>query len=325
MSLLRFVCKFMGTMASSGRKGHKLSILLYHRVLTGPDSLRPDEFDKNAFRLHMEVLSESFNVLPLDQAVELLRNGALPPRAVCITFDDGYSDNETVALPILLDLKLSATFFVATGFLDGGRMWNDSVIEAIRLADSGELDLSDAGLGKYTLHTDVDRHAAIVGLLNNLKYQKPADRDRLVEKIIINVGKTLPDNLMMTSEQVQRLAAAGMTIGAHTVHHPILKTLSDNEARFEIQQSCDKLEEIIGSPVTVFAYPNGRPETDYGQRDVTVLKDLGIKVAVSTAWGVCTHKSDLRQLPRFTPWDRTHGRFALRMLHNYSRTSADTV
>jgi len=311
--------------ASSGRQGGKLSILLYHRVLAEPDPLRPDEFDQEAFRLHMDVLSECFNVLPLNRAVELLQNGKLPPRAVSITFDDGYADNETVALPILLDLGLTATFFVATGFLDGGRMWNDSIIEAIRVADHKELDLSDVGLGTYTLNTDTDRLEAISGLLAKLKYQLPGEREISVERLVGAVGKSLPNNLMMTSEQVRRLAAAGMSIGAHTVHHPILTTLTDNEAQFEIRQSRDMLEAMIGSPVTVFAYPNGQPETDYGRRDIAVLEKLGIKVAVSTAWGVCTRGSDLRQLPRFTPWDRTSGRFALRMLHNYSRTSPDIV
>ncbi len=312
-------------MASTGRQGRKLAILLYHRVLSEPDPLRPDEFDKVAFQLQMEALSNCFNVLPLDRAVELLRNGALPPRAVSITFDDGYADNEAIALPILRDMGLTATFFVATGFLDGGRMWNDSVIEAIRLARSGSLDLSDAGLGVFELNTDRQRFAAIAAVLPKLKYQPPGERDVAVKRLIAGVGESLPDNLMMTSAQVRHLAASGMTIGAHTVCHPIVRNLTDDDAQVEIQRSRDTLEEITGSPVNVFAYPNGRPETDYGQRDVDLLGTLGFKAAVSTAWGVCSRRSDVMQLPRFTPWDRTSGRFVMRMLHNYTRTHPDIV
>ncbi len=75
--LTRSVCRLGGAVASTGRQGRKLAILLYHRVLSEPDPLRPDEFDKVAFQLQMEALSNCFNVLPLDRAVELLRNGGI--------------------------------------------------------------------------------------------------------------------------------------------------------------------------------------------------------------------------------------------------------
>src|ERR1044071_7430526 len=80
----------------------------------------------------------------------------LPKRALSITFDDGYADNYNVAAPILLRLGLAATFFVATGFLDGGCMFNDVVIEALRCAGGAELDLDDLGLGRHPLG-DPDR------------------------------------------------------------------------------------------------------------------------------------------------------------------------
>ena len=92
-----------------------------------------------------------FNVLPLALAVERLRQGDLPARALAITFDDGYADNAEVAAPILERLGLPATFFVTTGFLQGGCMWNDRVIEALRNCAADELDLSELGLGTLDL------------------------------------------------------------------------------------------------------------------------------------------------------------------------------
>ena len=72
-----------------------------------------------------------------------LQQGRLPPRALAITFDDGYADNRTVAAPLLERHGLPCTFFVATGFLDGGRMWNDTLIETVRRAPGQTLDLRD--------------------------------------------------------------------------------------------------------------------------------------------------------------------------------------
>ncbi len=74
-----------------------------------------------------------FNVMPLDAAVNALKKRNLPARAMAITFDDGYADNQVTALPILKQHGLSATFFIATGYLDGGRMWNEQSLCLLNL------------------------------------------------------------------------------------------------------------------------------------------------------------------------------------------------
>lgn len=321
----RSVISGAGNLASWSRSGRKLSILIYHRVLDDFDPLRPDEVDSSRFKLQMEALAENFNVLPFGRAVTLLKQNRLPPRAVSITFDDGYADNASVALPILSHLGLSATFFIATGYLDGGRMWNDSVIEAIRLADSGKLELNSIGFGSLDLIDEQDRLRAILSLLEKLKYLPLSERNNSVESIVETIGKSLPSDLMMTTNQVRELSDAGMEIGAHTVHHPILSDLSDDDARLEIVESQMRLERITGSPVTTFAYPNGRPGQDYTRRDVELLRALGFQAAVSTAWGVGMPGADCWQLPRFTPWDRSKYAFAIRLLQNYGRTKPDVV
>ena len=131
----------------------------------------------------------------------------------------------------------------------------------------------------------------------------------------------MPDDLMLTSKQLKHLYDSGMEIGAHTVQHPILFSVDAREARKEIETSRADIESIIGSPVTLFAYPNGKPSIDYSQRDVDLVRELGFEAAVSTAWGVGTAGADRWQLPRFTPWDRSRFRFVLRLIDNYRRTS----
>ena len=121
----------MRTVSQGGNKG-RLSVFIFHRVLREPDPLLNWDPDAARFRQLMVWVTECFNILPLDEAVRRLSERSLPPRAASITFDDGYADNFHIARPILESLGLTATFFIATGYLDGGIMWNDKVIEAIR-------------------------------------------------------------------------------------------------------------------------------------------------------------------------------------------------
>ena len=308
-----------------GPFSRSLSILVYHRVVADPDPLAPEQVCAEEFDSQLGVLSRWFNVLPLREAAARIREGTLPVRSACVTFDDGYADNVTVALPILRRRGVPATFFLATGFIDGGRMWNDSVIEAVRAMPGDTLDASCIGLDTLDISTVDLRRAAIARALPALKYLPLEERQRLVEELASQAPRSLPSDLMMTTEQVRQLSASGMETGAHTVTHPILARLDPERAESEIRDSKHRLEAITGKPVAVFAYPNGKPGSDYHSGHVGMVRSLGFEAAVSTAWGVANAASDPFQLPRFTPWDKTPGKFGLRLLQNTFRTKAERV
>jgi peptidoglycan/xylan/chitin deacetylase (PgdA/CDA1 family) len=304
-----------GALAPRGRNA-RLLILIYHQVLARPDPLMPTEPDAEAFAAQADLLARHFNVLPLTEAVDRLRRRSLPPRAVCITFDDGYANNFTVAQPILAARRLPATIFVAPGFLDGGRMFNDTIIETLRRAPD-DFDLQCFGLPRYRLDSVAARVRACGDVIGRLKHLDPAERSRLAEEIGALVGSALPGDLMMTAAQVASLARSGIEIGAHTMHHPILASIDTQTARTEIVRSKQQLEEITGLAVRSFAYPNGKPATDYRPEHVRLAREAGFELALSTAWGAANHSSDVFQLPRVAPWDRTPLRYALRMLTAY--------
>ena len=321
---LQVVRAAMSALAPGGERG-RLSILIFHRVPAVVDPLFPEVPEAGFFERQLYWLRDWFNALPLREGVERLRSRSLPPRALAITFDDGYGDNESVALPILKRLGLPATFFVSTGFLDGGRMWNDKVIESIRACEKPQIDLTHCQLGIHDLQTIPRRRAAIDTILKTIKHLPSAQRSDRVAAISEAAGTDPVDALMMTSEQVRRLHRAGMEIGAHTVNHPILAVLNRDEARREIAESKEHLEGLLGDRVRLFAYPNGVPMSDYVADQVQLVRQCGFSAAVSTAWGVASAGSDFFQLPRFTPWDRSAWRYGLRMAQNLRRTECATA
>ena len=303
-----------------------LSILIFHRVLARPDPLFPGETDAARFDALMGLVARSFRVVTVGQALAELARGRVVPRSLAITFDDGYADNADVALPILQRHGLRATFFVATGFLDGGRMFNDSVIEAVRASPRDELDLGEFGLGCLGLRSPAERRAVIDALIPKVKVLPLREREHALQRLWRACGEpALPQALMMRSAQVQQLHAAGMEIGGHTANHPILARCPNDEARREIESGRDALQRLIDAPIEVFAYPNGRPDSDYDERHVRMVRELGFRGAVSTARGAARVAADPFQLPRHTPWGRSLARWSAEFLANLNQRAFATA
>ena len=307
----------LSLLSPAGARG-RLSTLIFHRVLPRPDPLLPNEPDAVEFEAQMRWVRGWFNVLPLARAIDALYAGTLPSRALAITFDDGYADNEELAAPILKRLGLTATFFVSTGFLGGGCMWNDRVIEAVRACASPSLDVTAIGLGTLAIGSLPERRQAIATLLKGIKQLDQAQRDVATDTIVAASGGKPSPPLMMQPGQVRSIRSLGMDIGAHTVTHPILARLGPAAAREEMARGKATLESLVGAPVDLFAYPNGVPGQDYAAEHVAMARDCGFTAAVSTSWGAASMQSDRYQLPRFTPWDRSRLRYGARLLSNFN-------
>ncbi|MBT8444161.1 MAG: polysaccharide deacetylase family protein [Gammaproteobacteria bacterium] len=277
----------------------KFVILAYHRVVPEPDALGFSQIDARTFDSQMRVLRRFFTVLPLAEAVTRMRGGELPPRSVVLTFDDGYADNLHVALPILKKYGFPATVFVATGYMNGGRMWNDTIIEAFRRTRAGHVDLDFLSLERLRLENSADRRVAIMRVIRELKYRSVVERLQKAGEVAAALGAAaLPTDLMLTDDKLRALQASGVEIGGHTVTHPILSELSAAEAAEEISGGRKALQQLLDAPVRSFAYPNGKPAVDYRPKDVAAVRDAGFEIAVSTAWGAVRSSDDALQLPR---------------------------
>ena len=123
----------------------------------------------------------------------------------------------------------------------------------------------------------------------------------------------------MTCDEIVELADKGVDIGAHTVDHPILKSLEVEEQEQQICNSKIALERLLNKPVTGFAYPNGLPGTDYDSSGVDLVKAAGFEYAVSTTWGISTRSTSPYELHRSTPWDNKPGKFHARLIRHMLR------
>lgn len=307
--MLHSLLKMAGSVLGRG----KLSILIYHQVVAEFDPMRPNEPTAEVFDWQMALLARYFTPLSLTEAVQRLAAGTLPANAVCVTFDDGYLNNLSVAQPILARYNIPATVYVATAFRSGDNMWNDRIQDLCADPSRFALKTSEA---EIPLSDWQSRIAAAQQLLKKLKYLPVAERLQAVDELYqLNLATEYPAR-MMNDSQLQQLAALGVTIGAHTHNHPILKSLDAKAQQAEIEQSKTLLEQILQQPVAHFAYPNGVEGRDFDEVAVQWVAAAGFTSAVMTNWGYSTAATSPLRLKRFTPWDTTALRFHLRMLKN---------
>ena len=308
----------VSTVVSPAGQRAKLLTFFFHRVLEKPDPMIPGEMHATQFDEALRWIGDQFRVLPPLEACERLATGTLPARAAIISFDDGYRDNHDVALPLLKRHRMTAAFFVATGYLGDGVQFNDRLTEAVRAHAGDTFDAAWLGLGVLPTGDLPARLRALHRLREGIKYLPPAERNEALERIESACGAAASrgarDRIMMTPEEVQALAADGMEIGGHTVMHPILKSVDDDKAFEEISLGRDALAALLPQPPRLFAYPNGKLGTDFDPRHADMARRAGFSYAFSTQRGAADARTDRMMLPRFMPWDKQALRFKLQAL-----------
>jgi peptidoglycan/xylan/chitin deacetylase (PgdA/CDA1 family) len=298
-------------------RNRRLLIFTFHRVLPAHDPLLRGEPSREDFATRLEWIRDCLNVLPLPEAARRLSDGGLPARAACVTFDDGYRNNAEIARPLLDAKGIPASFFIATGAIDRGAMWNDLVIEAAR-ACGDRLDLQEFGLGSWDVRTEDERPTVLGRVLDTLKYEPFARRAAIADALYARYCGGESPNLMMTESMVRDLARNGHDVGAHTMTHPILRNIDEAAARAEIDGSRDWVARVTGTRPKCFAYPNGRPGVDFDERHIAMVGAAGFDCAVSTTWGAATRRSNRFSLERFTPWEGSRAGFVSRILKTYA-------
>jgi len=265
----------------------------------------------SVFEAQMRYLARHYAVVPLAELIACQQAGEpFPKRAAAITFDDGYKDNFTHALPVLRELNLPSTVYVTTNSIgDGWQFWVSRVRALVHAFPGERLEI--AGLGSYSTATPAERQVAIGQITSELCGQSPSRRSELLEHLAAAAQVTAPPESarawMMSWDELRAMVAAGVDIGAHTLSHPILTTLSADSAAHEIAKSRATLEEGLESEVKHFAYPNGpNVSANHDDRVVAAVKAAGFDSASTSLNGSFSQSDDRYRLPRIpiSDWAR---------------------
>jgi peptidoglycan/xylan/chitin deacetylase (PgdA/CDA1 family) len=296
----------------------QLAIFMFHGI--EPEPLTPScwhVLDTEMLSRQLEFLRKHFALLSLEEALERLAAGKLPPRAAALTFDDGTRNLATHAAPILNAYAAPAAVFVTTGPM-GTRdtLWADRLWLAFARTSVVMVEITSLGLGSLPLGTDSERGSAYQTVVHRLKELPDAHRIIEFNSILVQLGQADnedpgPFQLLSWDEARKLTRDSAVTLYPHSVTHPILSQCSDEKLRYEIDESCAALERETGIAPTGFAYPNGRRQ-DFDDRAIAALRDRGVRWSLSTVEGFADRNSDPYALPRIgIGSDLTFARFRL--------------
>lgn len=298
-------------------KGPAYQILNYHRVDTNRDPFLLPPVDPAHFEGQVKYLKRNYKVLPLRELMQRAGDGTLKPRSVALTFDDGYRDNFRFAFPVLKKYQVPATLFLATGCTEGGEpLWYDRVFYVFKATKKESLDLSDWDLGVLPLGSIPLRQKAMYILADHFRavpdttrLERQAELDR---RLGVADFKAL-DGLMLSWAEVRELNSNGFEVEGHTVTHPILSRVTPEALKAQLEGCKATLEDKLQKKITLFAYPNGRPE-DFNEAAKAGLKAAGFKHAFTTVFGLNRRGDDPYAQRRAAPWHEDAPRFAFDQL-----------
>ena len=266
-----------------------------------------------------ELRCEGFDVIPLDAVPDRLHPGPAGRPFAALTFDDGYRDNVEHAWPVLRRHNAPWTLFVTTDFVDGrGRLWWVELEEAIARLDRVVLP-RNGGLLDLPSRTTVEKQAAFETVYRDLRAGPEEQLRAVTAGLAAQAGvdtRRLAVDLCLGWDEVQLLVREpDVSIGAHSLSHPILAKCDAMTARREIADCKTLLQRRLGRPVRHLAYPFGDPSA-IGVRECRLARQAGYVTAVISRPGHVfpDHAALLHALPRVSINGLFQNKTALRSL-----------
>lgn len=293
----------------AGLSDDGLVIFLFHGVVERSThqvrNYTHKHLEKEYFARLMKGLAASGRALSMDELVEHHAGGVpFPPRSFAVTFDDGFENNCSIAAPILADLRIPATFYVTTGFIEHNAMsWIDRIEYCLEHARLGTLRFPWHG-EPWAFSTDADKVAILDHLRGRVKRDSSINLDALVAEVFSQCGvhevgqSDDPLDRKMTWKQVRELHEHPLfTVGGHTHSHRILSWLAPALLDEEIGTSIDLCRRRAGIDLRHYSYPEGLHHC-YSDKVIRALIQRGIVCCPTAEPGLNRHTDDLFHLHR---------------------------
>jgi len=295
--LSAFLCwtGFLKLMRIKNYDSKKLIILAYHRVVPEMEnypfdskliSATPEQFD-----WQVKYIKENFNLISFKDLIDYKKSGiSLPPRAVIITFDDGFDDNYVYAYPILKKYNAKACFFISTDYIGSNKIfWFDWVAFLCNKLQDDITLTSTESLKSITLKTSDNRVEMIGYCLSFLKLVSDLDRKKLIQQLEMKVEINSVESELsrpMSWEQVRTMHESGVAeIGSHAKSHAILSQIDQQQLIDEVCGSKKIISEKLSTSCSILSYPVGG-KMAYNEKVVKAAKDAGYDYAVTYVPGL---------------------------------------
>ena len=257
-----------------------IRIFLFHRV-SGNKENWTHATHVSIFEKCIRYITSNYTVKTVEECLAAkgsLRHEKGKPLA-CITFDDGFKDNITYALPILEKYKCPASFYMITGCIDKGLpTWPhlcSNIFENTRkkklVINSPELSIQ---VDKY-FTSDQERIQFGIDLVKKIRFVPPQDAEAILEMVKQSFNDVEdPHNMMMSWTEVKQLCKSGYPVGSHTHTHPKLSAVTDAEQlKYEMVHSGERIKELCGKFPATIAYPFGLTD----ERVMKIAQQAGYK------------------------------------------------
>jgi peptidoglycan/xylan/chitin deacetylase (PgdA/CDA1 family) len=286
------------------------SILIYHSV-GGSELFSDNAIPVSAFERQMRFIRQNARPVPLSRIVARLAEGGVPEADwVAVTFDDGYRDFLTTALPVLARYEIPVSIFIPTAILAGRELFFDDIESCVRAARGSEIRLRlRLGAGELRLPIDspVRRRDASLRIALAVRQFGPAERTEamLALRRACGVEPQAADGVYLSRQEIESLPD-WVEVGSHSVEHYCLPALNDAELSQELAAAAADLAAVRGRPVVSLAYPFGKTWA-FDDRVVAFARATGHVAALTTLPGKVRQGSDPFRLPRIagTPsWTR---------------------
>jgi peptidoglycan/xylan/chitin deacetylase (PgdA/CDA1 family) len=308
-----YYCGMTGSFLESD-KGQRVWILRYHsisdyrdqnlRYLTPSIAVSPAVFERQ-----ISFLSSRYAVISLDHAADWIHGAiSLQRQAIVITFDDGYRDNYRHAYPILKKYRVPATFYVVTDAIGNAHpLWTSELIDTVYRARQSQITLQAIDSTPMDLSNDAAKKQFTKTLARIMRHSDKKAREEIFremrEKLTGPKDGFLYD-VMMSWDELRAMKRGGMCIGSHTMSHPLLPAISQEEAALEIIGSKTRIEEELDAPASHFAYPNPGQSVHFNEAVKTLVQQAGYLTARTSSKGSVSRQSDLFELNGISPDNR---------------------